>query len=383
MNEQLFYVGFTYKTTPIALRERLRLEVEQQDTLLDALRDAAPERVILSTCGRFEIYAVTTQLDLGHWCDQLEAHGLQSVGLACKTLDSYAQPLIGDRCTEHLLRVAAGLESQVIGEPQILSQVRRAFLRATESGSIGPVLSALFRAAIHAGKRVRNETAITALAPSLGKISVEHIERHLDTLQERTVLVVGSGRMAGDVAACLASENTGRIVIVNRDMDRARALALRVGGVAVGIGCLPTELSHANAAVVCTSSHSFIIDRGTVKQRNGAPICIVDLGVPRNVDPSVAAIPGVQLTHLDDLTSGRDLRRAASPLVGDGQSLDAAERIISEELDRFCRWQRARRVAPLICELVGRTKVDNAVSAGRRKLALHRSIMRLKGGIAA
>jgi len=382
----LICIGITHKTAPVWVRERLRPPITEQRALLDSLAGVAPQRAVLSTCGRFEIYAVTTRPHPDLWINTVAG----TAQMSSDVLAPYIRLLCGDACAEHLLRVAAGLESQIIGEPHILRQVREAFQLACEARSIGPLLSTLFRTAIHTGKRVRSETGINPSRRSFAQLAVDRIESACRPIESKTVVVIGSGRLAAEAAAGLAARRAGLIVVVNRSFQRARDLARRVGGKAADIEHLPDVLTRADAVVVCTASPTFIIDQHLLRHRTGNGITIIDLSLPRNVDPSVTQMHGVRLTHLDQLASPRHSfsgdPKGSAP-VPHPDSLDAgtaaARRIVEQQLQRLRRWQRARVVAPHIRDLIRLADVHDHAVARRRKRATHRPIIRLVEAVTA
>lgn len=363
MSGQLFYIGITHRTTPLSVRESLRPDNEKQRTMLSRLANMAGGRMVLSTCERFEVYATTSRTEAAEWIELLS----QWFHLPIGVLERFARTRVGPPAAEHLLRVAAGLESRIVGEAQILGQVRDAFLQATQARALDPDLSALGRAAIRTGKRVRNETLINSGARSIATIAVEHVARKLSPLHDRTVLVLGSGRLAAVVAVELARRRTGRMIVVGRNVDRAAAVAQDVHGVSLGMDQLAVTLGNSDALIACTSSPFHLLDSSAIGRSRVKPLCLVDLSVPRNIDPAVTQLGGVGLTHLDELVVGQSARE-------DG--IAAAGRIVEEELARYNAWREQRRLAPLIAQLVREGR-------GADKQALHSRIVRLKAGVAA
>jgi len=397
MNRQLFYIGITHRTTPLCVRESLRPDGEKQRTMLSRLTNIADGRMVLSTCERFEVYASTPRTEAAEWIELLS----QWFHLPIGVLARFARTLVGPATAEHLLRVAAGLESRIVGEAQILGQVRDAFLQATQARALDPDLSALGRAAIRTGKRVRHETLINSGARSIATLAVEHIARKLEldpfacsdpaslppyqggikggsgrssstapsfvSFNERTVLVLGSGKLAGVVAAELARRRTGSIIVVGRNVERAAAVAQDVHGVSLGMDQLTVALENSDALIACTSSPSHIVDSSTVGRGRAKPLCLVDLSVPRNIDSAVTQLGGVDLMHLDELVEEQSARI---------EGISAAGRIVEEELARYNAWHEHRGVAPLIAQLVREGR-------GEDKQALHTRIVRLKTGVAA
>jgi glutamyl-tRNA reductase len=362
---QLFYLGLTHHSAPLAIRENLRPDREKQRTMLARLANLAEGRMVLSTCERFEVYATTPCTDAADWVGLLSHWFHLPVGL----LERHLRTNVGSAVARHLLRVGAGLESRIVGETQILGQVRDAFLQATQSRCLDADLSALGRAAIRTGKRVRTETSINSGARSIATIAVEHIACASGPLRDRAALILGSGKLAAVVAAELALRRAGRIVVAGRNVDRAAALAQQFGGVSLGMDQLAVAVSEADAVIACTSSPSYVADASMIGRHRVKPLCLVDLSVPRNIDPAVTPLSGVSLMHLDELLAGQSARE---------EGIAAAERIVEEELGRHNAWREERQVAPQIAQLI-----REARAGGADKRALHERIVRLKAGVAA
>lgn len=363
MSGQLFYIGITHRTTPLSVRECLRPDNEKQQTMLSRLTSMADGRMVLSTCERFEVYATTPRTEAAEWIELLS----QWFHLPIGVLARFARTQVGPAAAEHLLRVAAGLESRIVGEAQILGQVRDAFLQATQARALDPDLSALGRTAIRTGKRARHETMINSGARSIATIAVEHVARKLCTLSDRTIIILGSGKLGDVIAAELARRRTGRMIVVGRNTERAATIAQDAHGVSLGTDQLAVALGSCDALIACTSSPFHLVDPSTIGRARVRPLCLVDLSVPRNIDPAVMQLGGVSLTHLDELVEGQSARE-------DG--IAAAGRIVEEELARYNAWREQRWVAPLIAQLVRE-------GHGVDKQALHSRIVRLKAGVAA
>lgn len=291
--------------------------------LLRSLATIARERLVLVTCERFEVYLVDARDAVPRLEDAPAPTSIRT----------------GDAAAQHLLRVAAGLESRLVGEPQIQGQVRAAFLEAAAQRAVGPILNALARAALHAGKRVRSETGI-ARAPTLVTLTVARLAEELQGLCRRSILVAGTGGLAVDVARALRAAAVGRLFVLSRTRARADLMAARLGGVGLIDQDLETAPPRVDAVVSCTNRR---VPLAGTWVREG--LSIVDLGVPPNVDCEAAGRPRVRLTRLSDLNG--DAAAAARPVV-----LGAAERIIGEELRRFQRWRSARTLH-VTCRLRG------------------------------
>jgi len=372
MNNRVVSVEFTSRVTPLDVREALQAGCAGNvpaTGVFAAVADIAREVVILSTCNRYEVYAISDRTDRNVWSNRLATVAGWPASDIARTMRMH----VGSSVEQHLLRVAAGLESQIVGETHVLGQVRRAYLAAADRGVVGPMLASLFRSAIHTGKRVHTETSISS-ASSIGSVVVDHLDRVAYTIDNRRVLIVGSGEVATDVATALLRRRPDRIFVVNRNVRRATELAKRVDGIAAEWGELSSKLRTADVCIVCTAANEYVITRNTVGSRLVKPCHIIDLGVPRNVEPEVASLPGVDLTHLDALKPAREIRSIA---------IAEAERIVTDELERLHQWQRARRVAPLINSLLHPDRCDGSSMTQASKRALHGRIMVLKDGRAA
>lgn len=321
MSEDLSVLAFARSSLPQALAARLPATAEARAGLLRSLAAAAPERLLLVTCERFELYLVDARDAVRRLAGALEME-TAALAAACRVRR-------GDAAAQHLLRVAAGLESRLVGEPQIQGQVRAAFLEGEAQGAVGPVLSALARAALHAGKRVRCETGI-GRAPTLVTLTVARLAEQLQGLRRRSVLVAGTGGLAVEVARALRAAAVGRLLILSRTRARADLLAARLGGVGLIDQDLEPASPRVDAIVSCTNRNVPLAAAWV-----GECLSIVDLGVPPNVGLEAAGRRGVRLTRLTDLNG--DAAAAARPAA-----LRAAERIIGDELRRFQRWLSAR-----------------------------------------
>jgi glutamyl-tRNA reductase len=364
---ELLALGVSHKTAPLDLRERLSLTEGRAVGVLGELTTAAGihEAAAISTCNRTELYLIVS--------DPVEA---ESTGLGVLTRQAEIRPteLLGHlyslRSTEaarHLLRVTAGLDSMIVGEAEIQGQVKRAYELALVEGATGPILNRLFRAALAAGGRAREETGISEKGLSIPSVAVELARRALGDLAERRVLVVGAGETAELVARALVARGAATVFIANRHYDRAIGLAQRFGGDAVRFEELPEQLQSADIVVSATNSPHHIVERDDLAQvmevREGRPLLAIDLAVPRDVEPGCREIPGVTVHDIDDVQ--QIVERNAS-----GREAEAkrAEPIIEAELDRFERWLASLEVVPTIAAL--RERGDEVV---RRVMAENES----------
>jgi glutamyl-tRNA reductase len=358
-------LGVSYRRADVELLERLAFDQDDDPKAYRRLLDleAVREGAILSTCNRVEVFAeVTTYhagfLDLKRFLS--EARDVAS--------EDFADPLYShyeDDAADHLFGVAAGLDSMVLGEPQILSQVRDAHRRAQAEGAIGPNLSALFRGAIRTGRRARAETAIGASPAAFVEAGATLAERALDGLEGRSVLVVGAGAMASLAVEHLRRRGVGKIRVVNRNPDRARRLADRAGGEHAGLDVLVPAIAEADLVVSSTGSAGVVIPVEAVRQAvrgdgRVRPLFLLDLAVPRDIDPSVADEVAVRLADIDDLRGL--LAEQNSPAT---QDIDRARAIVAEEVRRFGSWRRAARFAPLIQALRDRGERIQAAELAR------------------
>ncbi len=323
MSDRLVYAGLTHQSAPVAIRERFHQDRESRRALLDGLARVASEQLVLDTCGRYEIYAVT---------DVSPAELAAAAGLD-RVPSAYIRTATGDDCARHALNVAAGLESQILGERQIVRQIRDAYLAAADARAVGPILSKLFQTAIHTGKRVRVETGIGAHAMSCATLAVDFLRARSVDLARDTVLVLGSGRIAADTVDALHRAGSTNIILIGRNIRTSGALSERKKIVAYAWEQLPGQLADASGLIVCTAAPAFIVKPRHIGQRNDRPLCAVDLSVPRNIDPAVARIEGVTLRHLDELLDGA--HRIAP-------NMRAARSIVESHWQKFERWRRVR-----------------------------------------
>lgn len=347
----LLAIGLNHHSAPVEIRERLALGGERLPAQLAALRDETQEAVILATCNRTELYAVTAHLASGlRATRRLLANQLH----APAALDHHLYECRDEGAVRQLLRVAAGLDSLILGEPQILGQVRDAVLAARQAGTSGPVLDRLFETALAAGKEARTVTGIARGAASIGHAAIEVARRELGGLGGRAVLVIGAGKMATLAArALLAAAAEGgapsSLVILNRSPERATALASELGGTGRSLLALPEEVSRCDVIIASTGSSTPLITTRLVARRGGRPLLILDLAVPRDVEPGVAALPGITLRNIDDL---RDT--VAAGVASRGGEVAHVELLLERYAARFWVWQKARAAVPTIAALQAR-----------------------------
>lgn len=363
-------VGLDRERAPLGLLERVSVGDESLAKVLGELRDRAPvsEVVVLSTCLRTEIYAVVDRFHLG--VERLHEYLADMAGASVSELSEHLHVLFDDAVTLHLFEVASGLRSTVVGETEVLGQVRRALTVAEAERAAGPVLTGLFRRAVRVGRLVRTETAIAQGTTSLSHVALSlAVERLGGDLAGRKVAVVGAGEMGESLVSTLhARHRPADLVVVNRTRARARALSESVGGRAAGLEELPDALRGADVVIVSTGAAVPVLDADLLRpvgeaRRDSAPLVVVDLGVPRNVEPAVRHLPGIALFDMDDLTVHAE--RALDSRRGE---LHQASTVVAREIERFREDDRARGAAPVVAAL--RVHVDEL---RRAELDRHRA----------
>jgi glutamyl-tRNA reductase len=338
---ELLALGLSHRTAPVALRERASLTPEREATLLRALAADAgvDEAVALSTCNRTELYAVVCSR--GYGVRALSAALVAAAAIDAGELRHARYALSGNAAAEHLLRVATSLDSMVLGESEIQGQVRQALARGHDAGTVGPELRELFRRALIAGKRVRRHTDVGRGSVSVAQAAVELALRHAPELADSGALLLGAGRAAEATARALVGRGLGRLVVANRSEGSAARIAARFGGRAAALGDLGAELAAADIVVCSTSSESTLVGgadvRAALEGRTGAPLVLIDLAVPRDVDPAVRELEGVVMIDLDDLEAV--VRANAGQREGE---VARARWIVRFELDRYVRSRAAR-----------------------------------------
>ncbi len=358
---QLLCLSVSHHNTPVELRECLSLPAETLERALaqSPLRtgpfEPILEMVVLSTCNRLEVYAVLSSPDESGNAifEPLLAYIDQVFSIPTHWVDPYFRRFTGIQAVRHLYQVAAGLDSIAIGETQILGQVSRSLDSALRIGSARHVLSSLFRAAIHTGKRVRTETEIGRRPISISTIAVQLAEETLGTLSNRSILVVGAGKMGGYTMEALHSRGARQVVLTSRTFDHAAALASQYGGRALPFDHLPGALSAADVVFSSAAAPLPIICRDMVAEamakRSAQPLALVDLAVPRNIETRAAELPGVRVFDMDDLQSF-----AKDAIVSSHEDIARAEHIVEEEVGEY---EKLLRVIPFIGELHKKVEV--------------------------
>ncbi|HEY4918305.1 MAG TPA: glutamyl-tRNA reductase [Solirubrobacteraceae bacterium] len=384
---ELLALGISHKTAPVALRERLAFSEREAGEFarLATATEEVREAVVISTCNRTEVYLVVG----GAGGDLVQAEA-DVLGLLARRAEirptELADVIYSPRncdAARHLYRVTASLESMILGEADIQGQVRRAHEVAMRANATGPLTNRLFAAALTTGKRVRSETDIGSSHVSVSSVAVDLALSVLGGLQDRNVVILGAGEASELTARALSEQGAGTIFVANRHADRAISLAQRFGGSVVGLDKLPEQLLHADIVLSSTSSPHPILGRdelelvmGEREAQGAGPLLIIDIAVPRDVDPACGELPGVNLYDIDDLqaVSARNLSLRA-------EETPHALEIVEEEIQRFARWLGQLDALPTISAL--RSHGDEIVqqvlaeNAGRWESASERDLARV------
>lgn len=340
---QLFAFGINHQTAPLDVREQVVISNEQMELALRDLVDRRPvkEAAILSTCNRTEVYCNTDEPDAAiDWLANY--HRLQAANL-----EPYVYRLPSERAVKHAFRVASGLDSMVLGEAQILGQMKDAVKSAEQAGTLGLLLHKLFQRTFSVAKEVRSQTEIGANSVSMAAAAVRLAARIFESIAEQSVLFIGAGEMIELCAAHFCAQRPRRVTVANRTVDRARQLAHRYEGQAITLNELPEQLALHDIVVTCTASPLPILGKGmlerAIKARRHRPIFIVDLAVPRDVEPEVADMNDIFLYTVDDLAEivrdGVEARQGA---------VAQAEAIIDNSVASFMHWMETREMVPTI-----------------------------------
>lgn len=343
-------VGLNHRTAPVEVREKLSFAGSHLREALLRLKDCPVIEgcAILSTCNRTEIYAATMEMDeglnaiwdfLSHW-SRVDISQIKNYTY-CHTLYDTIR---------HIFRVAAGLDSMLLGETQILGQIRSAYQKAVEYEATNRVLNTLFQQAITVGKRVRTETGIDQNPVSISYAAVELAKSYLAGLEKRSVLIIGAGKMSELTARHLVANGVTGVIVSNRSYDRATSLAAQFNGRAVKYNELYRHMVEADIVISCTAANHCVVRaedmRQVMEKRGGRKIFIVDIAVPRDVETEVGKIEGVSLFDIDDLNGVVDKNLAERK-----KAAVRAEEIIEEELEEFMKWLGTQFIVPTISAL--------------------------------
>lgn len=364
---ELIIIGLNHKTAPIDIRERLAFqesEIEKALSQAHAL-PSLKENMILSTCNRVEIYAISPEVErsIGDLKDFLSRfHNLP--------LNHFEKNLylhIGEEAVRHIFRVASSLDSMVVGEPQILGQIKTAYTLATESKTSGLILHRLLHRAFHVAKRVRTETRIGDSAVSVSSVAVELAERIFGSLEQKTVLLIGAGEMSELAARHLMAGGVDRILVTNRTYERAISLAEEFRGEAIPFGEMGQGLRKADIVISATDAPQYLLDRERVtrvmKERKQRPIFFIDIADPRDIAPEVGDLENVYLYNIDDL------QKVANENIKDREKeAQRAEAIVEDEVVKFVRWYQSLEITPTIialrrkCEEIRKRELEKMLS---------------------
>jgi glutamyl-tRNA reductase len=344
---KLSLVGISHHHAPVEVRERVALKPADAAALARSLGDC----VVLSTCNRTELYAT------GDGAEQRSLEALRALGGEEVVALSYR--LADHAAALHLFRVAAGLDSLVPGEGEILGQVRAAY----EAGAPDALLNRLFHDALHAGKKARTQTTIGESPASVPAAAAALAQQVFGELEGRAVLVVGAGKVGELAARSLASRGARIAAVAARTQERAAELAQRFGADPVALGALADHAAGADIVVACTSSQGFVLGRDDVRARRGRPLFLIDLAVPRDVDPALNDVDGCYVYDIDDLEAV-----VATSLAGRRREAERAEAIVAEEAERFRSWQASLDVVPTIASLRARAEAIRAAELSKAKL---------------
>ncbi|MFN8544009.1 MAG: glutamyl-tRNA reductase [Candidatus Binatia bacterium] len=350
MDRGIVLVGVNHRTAPVEVREAIAFQNGRLEAALQVLVElpGVAEGAILSTCNRVEVVACGS--DPAVVAEALPDFLAQEHGLARPALAPHVYTHVGRAAVRHLFRVAASLDSMIVGEPQILGQMKEQYQLAVAVGAAGRILHRCFHKSFSVAKRVRTETAVAEKAVSVGSAAVELARGIFDTLQDKTVLLIGAGVMGEIVARQLLVQGVGSLVVVNRTFDRGVELARTLGGMPVPFERLARTLPQADLVVGAAGGDGFLLTAETVTEalrlRRRRPIFLIDLAVPRCFDPEINALDGAYLYDIDDLEGVVEDNRGAR--AGEAAK---AERIVESEVDAFWRWYGGLDVVPTIVAL--------------------------------
>lgn len=351
-------VGLSHRTTPVAVLERAAVPVDDLRKTLDELyrAETLSEALLLSTCNRVEVYADAARFHpaVAEITGVLARHA----GLHVSDLSDHLYVHFAEAAAEHMFTVASGLDSMVVGESQILGQLRAAYALGSDAGSVGSVLHDLTQTALRVGKRVHSDTGIDRAGASVVSVALDHAERVLGSLAGVRAVVVGAGSMGALSGTSLKRRGVTDIVVANRSPERAERLAAALDARAVGLADLRAEIADADLVVSSTGATGLVIDAEDIGPRGDRPLVVLDLALPRDVDPAVGAEIGVAYIDLETL-------RSSGAMVSDAE-VEAATSIVAEELRDYLTQQQQLAVAPTVTAL--RARANQVVDAELARL---------------
>ncbi|MDT4961926.1 MAG: glutamyl-tRNA reductase [Pseudonocardiales bacterium] len=349
-------LGLSHRTAPVAVLERAAVAVDDLRKTLDELHRAETisEVLLLSTCNRIEVYADVARFHpaVAEITTVLARHA----GLAVPDLSDHLYVHFAEAAAEHMFSVASGLDSMVVGESQILGQLRAAYTLGTRVGSVGSVLHDLAQSALRVGKRVHSETGIDQAGASIVSVALDQATEVLGPLDGRRAVIVGAGSMGALAGATLRRRGLTDVVVANRSVDRAQRLATTLGGRAVSLAELPTEIASADVLISSTGATGLVVETAAVGSRIARPLVVLDLALPRDVDPLVGEQAGVTYVDLDVL-------RTNGAMVSDDE-VRSATAIVADELRDYLTEQQQLAVAPTVTALRARANqvIDGELS---------------------
>jgi glutamyl-tRNA reductase len=353
---EFLVVGLNHRTAPLEVRERLAVSKNSLPEALRAMQDRSAPGVILCTCNRSEFYTLEPDNHAGSvdgWAngdERVKKFLVDYFDISLLDVERYIYVYRDVECIQHLFRVVSGLDSMILGEKQVVGQVREAFAAAVRADTVPQPLSHLFQRALRAGRRVRRDTAIGQNALSISRACVELARGALGDLSQRRVMVVGTGDAGRLVAEALRSAGAREIVVTNRTYQRAVELANDLSAQAIPFADLAGELRHADIVIACTGSPGYVLEapmvRAAMALRPDRPLFLMDIAVPRDIDPAAAQISNVFLHDLDDLETVSQASRLEK-----AQEVEQAEEMVAKETQRFLEWCLGREVLPTVIAL--------------------------------
>jgi glutamyl-tRNA reductase len=364
---KILLVGMNHRTAPVEVRERFAVDDYAGALQKLAASDEIEEAVLVSTCNRVEVAVVTHNPAAAR--HRLEHFFHAELGDGGQSVDDHLYELVDHDAIAHVFRVASAIDSMVIGEPQILGQMKDAYRTSLESGACGAILSRLFQRAFATAKRVKNETRIAHRPVSVARVAVDLARQIFEDLADKQALMIGAGEMIEMALFALQREGLGGQRVANRTRARAEALADRFGATAHGLDELDELLAESDVVLTCIGGDGHVLDHDRIarvlKKRRSRPIFLIDMGVPRNIDPAVNGFDNAYLYDIDDLhgvAAANEEERRRESLAG--------ERIVLEEQERFAGWMVALQAVPTIRHLRGRAEAI-------RSRELERAVSRL------
>ncbi len=358
---EFLVVGLNHRTAPLEVREKLSLSAGRLPDALTAMSRCGMPGVILSTCNRSEFYALDlpsadgTSGPWGTGDQRIREFLVDYFGISLVDVERYLYTYRGHECINHLFRVASSLDSMMLGEDQIIGQVREAFDLALQNGTIRGPLFPLFQQALRVGRRVRRETGIGRNAISVSRACVELAKSNLGDLKGRRAMVVGAGDAGGLAAKVLSMSGVQDITVTNRTYERAKEMARLLSGKAVPFGDMAQALRHTDLVIACTGSPGFVLDADTVSQamrdRLDRPMFIIDIAMPRDIDPKAGELNSVVLHDMDDLEAISESMRLEKT-----REMALAEELVAQETEDFLEWSLTQQALPTVIALRDRAE---------------------------